>query len=125
MKGLMNMKSMNKYLSLLLVLAFLLIRAPLPALAGGEPDGGSRSGTEETIPEGQEEAEPVQAEAGDPDRYRGELIVGHPTVMKGDFFTEMFGNDTADIDVRALIHGYNLVNWDQNQGVYQIGRAHV
>ena len=47
-----------------------------------------------------------------------ELIVTHPTVTKGDFFTEMFGNDTADIDVRALIHGYNLVNWDQNQGVY-------
>ena len=47
-----------------------------------------------------------------------ELIVGHPTITKGDFFTELFGNDTADIDVRALIHGYNLVNWDQNQGVY-------
>ena len=38
--------------------------------------------------------------------------------MNGDFFTEMFGNDTADIDIRSLIHGYNLVNWDQNQGVY-------
>jgi ABC-type transport system substrate-binding protein len=38
--------------------------------------------------------------------------------MKGDFFTEMFGNDTVDIDVRALLHGYNLVNWDQEQGVY-------
>ena len=47
-----------------------------------------------------------------------ELIVGHTTITKGDFFTEMFGNDTSDIDVRALIHGYNLVNWDQNQGVY-------
>ena len=51
-------------------------------------------------------------------KYPDELLVGHPTVTKGDFFTEMFGNDTADIDVRALIHGYNLVNWDQNQGVY-------
>ena len=50
--------------------------------------------------------------------YPGELVVGHPTVTKGDFFTEMFGNDTADIDVRALIHGLNLVNWDQNQGTY-------
>ena len=52
--------------------------------------------------------------------YPDELIVSHPTVTKGDFFTEMFGNDTADIDVRALVHGYNLVNWDQNQGVYVI-----
>ena len=47
-----------------------------------------------------------------------ELIVGHTTITKGDFFTEMFGNDTSDIDVRALIHGYNLINWDQNQGTY-------
>ena len=47
-----------------------------------------------------------------------ELLVGNPTAMQGNFFTEMFGNDTADIDVRALIHGYNLVNWDQNQGTY-------
>ena len=118
MKGLMNVKSMKKYLSLLLILAFLLIRAPLPALAGSGTDSGSQPGTEETVPEGQEEAESVQAEASGPDRTLDELIVGHPTVMKGDFFTEMFGNDTANIDVRALIHGYNLVSWDQNQGVY-------
>ena len=51
--------------------------------------------------------------------------MGHPTITKGDFFTEMFGNDTADIDVRALIHGYNLVNWDQNQGVYLIDESVV
>ena len=57
--------------------------------------------------------------------YPEELLVGHTTVMKGDFFTEMFGNDTADIDVRALIHGYNLVNWDQSQGVYVIDRSVV
>ena len=59
------------------------------------------------------------------DAYPEELRVGHPTITKGDFFTEMFGNDTADIDVRALIHGYNLVNWDQNQGVYLIDESVV
>ena len=94
------MKHLYKYLSLLLALA--LIGSLLPAAVFGEE-----------IPE-----ESVEAEAAfvHPD----ELIVGHPTITKGDFFTEMFGNDTADIDVRALIHGYNLVNWDQNQGVYLI-----
>ena len=61
----------------------------------------------------------------DEDLYPDELRVGHPTITKGDFFTEMFGNDTADIDVRALIHGYNLVNWDQNQGVYLIDESVV
>ncbi len=61
------------------------------------------------------------AEEAEPD----ELRVGHPTITKGDFFTEMFGNDTADIDVRALIHGYNLVNWNQNQGAYLIDESVV
>ena len=58
-------------------------------------------------------------------KYPDELIVANPTITKGDFFTEMFGNDTADIDVRALIHGYNLVNWDQSQGVYVIDESVV
>ena len=61
------------------------------------------------------------AEETDP----GELRVGHTTITKGDFFTEMFGNNTTDIDVRALIHGYNLVNWDQTQGVYRIDESVV
>ena len=63
--------------------------------------------------------------AEDESVYPDELRVGSPTITKGDFFNEMFGNDTADIDVRALIHGYNLVNWDQNQGVYLIDESVV
>ena len=54
-----------------------------------------------------------------------ELRVGNPTAMNGDFFTEMFGNDTADLDVRALIHGYNLINWDQSQGIYVVDTSVV
>ena len=73
--------------------------------------------------EGAEPADPEITEetgetAEEPEIDIEELIVGHPTITNGDFFTEMFGNNTADIDVRALIHGYNLVNWDQNQGTY-------
>ena len=84
--------TIKKYLSLLLALALTCALLPLAAFAEGT--------------------------AEEPEFAPDELIVGHPTITKGDFFTEMFGNDTADIDVRALIHGYNLVNWDQNQGVY-------
>ncbi len=93
-----TVKNWTKILCLLLSL-LLLTQAPLLALA--------EEGTDPA-------AEAEQGEAELPE----ELIVGHPTITKGDFFTEMFGNDTADIDVRALIHGYNLVNWDQNQGTY-------
>ena len=95
------MNKLAKFLCLLLSL-LLLTQAPLLALA------------EDVPAEPETEAAEAESDADLPE----ELIVGHPTVTKGDFFTEMFGNDTADIDVRALIHGYNLVNWDQNQGVY-------
>ena len=47
-----------------------------------------------------------------------EITVGSLTQMKGDFFSEMFGNGTADVDARALLHGYNLIHWDENQGMY-------
>ena len=92
------MKKMNQYLSLLLAMVLALGILPVSAESVGE----------ETAVE-----------------YPDELRVGNPTITKGDFFTEMFGNDTADIDVRALIHGYNLVNWDQNQGVYLIDESVV
>lgn len=46
------------------------------------------------------------------------LTVGNTTQMKGDFFTELWGNATSDIDVRELIHGYNLVQWDGEQGEF-------
>ena len=92
---------MKKLLAVLLSL--MLIASLLPA--GLAEDAGNGEKT-------------AEAETPETVEYPDELIVGHTTVTKGDFFTEMFGNDTADIDVRALLHGYNLVNWDQNQGVY-------
>ncbi len=41
-----------------------------------------------------------------------ELIVGTATAMTGQFFTDAFGTNTADIDVRSLLHGYHLVKWN-------------
>ena len=49
-----------------------------------------------------------------------ELMVGNPNPTKGDFFADMFGTNGADLDVRTLIHGYNLINWDQSQGTYVV-----
>ncbi len=116
---------MKKTLCLLLALSLLLTALPLSVLAedGWDDweiwDGGSDLGWNDADAEEEEEAEEEEIEFPD------ELLVGHPTVTKGDFFTEMFGNDTADIDVRALIHGYNLVNWDQKQGTYVIDTSVV
>ena len=80
---------------------------------------GRLAATAEELPEKTGPAETKETD------YPDELQVGLPTALKGDFFTEMFGNDTADIDVRALIHGYNLVNWNQNQGTYIFDKSVV
>ena len=39
------------------------------------------------------------------------ITVGNPTQVSGNFFTDMWGNNTSDMDVRALLQGYNLVAW--------------
>ena len=60
-------------------------------------------------------------EAGEP-RVFEQLVVGNPTRMQGYFFTELWGNSTTDIDVRLLLHGYNLVTWDGNRGMFAVDR---
>ncbi len=46
------------------------------------------------------------------------LTVGNPTPMRGEFFTALWGNATSDIDVRDLLHGYNLIYWDGGNGMF-------
>ena len=40
------------------------------------------------------------------------ITVGNTTRVSGAFFTSQFGNNTSDIDVRAMIHGYDPVYWE-------------
>ena len=47
------------------------------------------------------------------------LLVSVGTPFSGNFFSDALGNNISDLDVRNLIHGYNLVNWDDNTGSYQ------
>jgi len=44
------------------------------------------------------------------------LVVGSTTRMSGDFFAGLWSSNTADIDVRALLHGYDLIRWNGNGG---------
>ncbi len=46
-----------------------------------------------------------------------QLVIGSTTPMNGEFFTSMWGNNTADIDVRLLLHDANTVAW-QDEGSY-------
>lgn len=40
------------------------------------------------------------------------ITVGNTTKVSGYFFTNMWSNNTSDIDVRTLLHGYDTVAWD-------------
>ena len=47
------------------------------------------------------------------------LTIGNPTPLYGQFFTDLFGNDTSDADVRRLTAGYNLVTWDNDERYFR------
>ena len=47
-----------------------------------------------------------------------ELVVGSTTHLSGNFFTDLWGNAASDLDVRNLIHGYNLIRWDSENGLF-------
>ncbi len=67
-----------------------------------------------------EQALTVVPESSHPDT----LVVGTPTRMSGDFFCDLWGNNTADLDVRAAIHGYNIIAYTSG-GVYQVNETVV
>jgi len=52
------------------------------------------------------------------------LVVGSVTTVSGNFFTDMWGNNTSDIDVRAMLHGYSTVAWT-NEAIYEVDDSAV
>ncbi len=50
----------------------------------------------------------------DPDQ----LVVGNPTPLSGNFMTLLFGYNTSDVDVAALLNGYNLIRWDHAYDIF-------
>ena len=107
--------------------AFLLaviILASIPVL-GWQPrheiTAYAESDLEETIPVSETEEEDADEDDTDPElpplTYADdELVVGTTMPMYGTFFTSMWGNGSSDKYVRDLIHGYNLVEWDSDNG---------
>lgn len=52
------------------------------------------------------------------------LIIGHTTMMNGNFFSELWGSNAADIDVRSVLHEYPLIAWTSNSE-YQVNATVV
>ena len=53
------------------------------------------------------------------------ITVGNPTPLRGQFFTELWGNSTSDTDVRHLVSGYNLVLWDTEESWFRFDKSVV
>ena len=47
------------------------------------------------------------------------LSVAGTTPLTGRFFSDQWGNGAADLDVRSLIHGYNLIRWNAEEGMFE------
>ena len=90
---------MKKVLAVLLMLMMILSAA----FAEGIP------GTEET-----------QSTPGTVRYDYDELVVGTVMPMYGAFSMDNWGNSTSDVDVRKLIHGYNLVEWNTSVSGFQL-----
>lgn len=54
-----------------------------------------------------------------------ELIVGTNTTFSGNFFGDMWGSNTSDIDVRVLLHAYSLVDWKAEEGSFAVNQTVV
>ena len=47
------------------------------------------------------------------------LVIGNPTPLSGNFTTQMWGYNTSDVDITALVNAYNLVYWDFDTGNFR------
>ena len=68
-----------------------------------------------------EAAEEAEEEKLPPVEYNyDELTVGSTTPFDGKFFTQLWGNDSSDLDVRMLIHGYDTIEWSVEQSQFGV-----
>lgn len=66
----------------------------------------------------------VSAHAAGAGKYE-RLTVGITTPFSGNFLDDALGSNISDQDVRTLIHGYSLVEWNATEGKFEINTAIV
>ena len=90
-----------------------LMKASLAAAACAVLMSSSLAGAAETAEAG------FQAGTSEAAKDYETLVVGSTTALTGAFFTDMWGNAAADLDVRSLIHGYGLIRWNAADGIFE------
>ncbi len=99
---------MRKLMALLLALVLLL--AAYPALgASVESETVTGEGEEGLLPLSPAEIALIGRPVSDTPTH---ITVGNTTKVSGFFFTGMWSNNTSDIDVRTLLHGYSTIVWN-------------
>ena len=73
----------------------------------------------EEFDDGDTEEEAAESVYTGPEYEYEHLVVGNPTPLSGNFTTQMWGYNTSDVDITALINAYNLVYWDYGTGNFQ------
>ena len=104
---------MKKAKWLALLLAAFALSACFSALTGGAT-------AEPSVPAETEDEREVERVTVEVERDMEHPTVANPTQMEGFFFTSQWDNNTADIDVRALLDGYNLIEFDWDDGSYRV-----
>ena len=100
-----------KFLPLLLTAVLLLQSLALPA-AAQEAAAAAASAPADAISAADELSL-------NPEQEPTHLTVANPTPLLGAFLTDRWARGTSDIDVRELLHGYNLVFWDDIDGLFR------
>ena len=102
---------MKKWLSI--ILACMMTLCALPALGEAE------------FPEADGATDAAETQDNWVEYDYDHLTVGNPTQMNGMFFTDLWGSNTSDIDVRMLVNGYNLVTWDSDVSMFRFDHSVV
>ena len=104
---------------------FLLAAALLFGTPGDASLKAQSADPSEPVSESTEETAEIPSEIAaellvdDTEENRTHLRVGVTTPMDGRFFTGLWGRRTTDIDMRILLHAYDLVHWDGELGAFE------
>ena len=76
------------------------------------------TGTDEPLPAAEETEPAGEALPEEEEEIPQHLNVASATHMNGNFLTGLWGYNTSDLDVQALLQGYNLIIWNGNEGMF-------
>ena len=110
---------MKKALGLLIALLMVFQSIAVFAETADQPVVAEELPQEETVEvaDGEEDSE---EEIPSPVYDYDELVVGTTTPFSGSFFTDMWGYVSSDLDIRLLVHAYNLVEWSVVESAFDV-----